>query len=158
MWTLEKKKWTLKKSDQLSPYSFSCLRAKSAADGNDGKRGGEKEKDRTAKYSQKTELKAAASSRAEEIATYTYTSFYIHIATIILMFYIAVLVGSLAAYATTGLMPLATAASLSPSKAANTFGCFSAFLRIFCATFIVATCVFTFVLKNCFNFFRKYNR
>ena len=43
--------WTLKKSDQLSPYSFSCLRAKSAADGNDGKRGGEKERDRTAKYS-----------------------------------------------------------------------------------------------------------
>lgn len=51
VWTLEKKKWTLKKSDQLSPYSFSCLRAKSAADQNDGKRGGEKEKDRTAKYS-----------------------------------------------------------------------------------------------------------
>jgi hypothetical protein len=35
VWTLKKKKWTLKKSDQLSTYSFSCLRAKSAADGND---------------------------------------------------------------------------------------------------------------------------
>ena len=42
VWTLEKEKWTLKKSDQLSPYSFSCLRVKSAADQNDGKRGGEK--------------------------------------------------------------------------------------------------------------------
>lgn len=42
VWTLEKKKWTLKKSDQLSPYSFSCLRVKFAADQNDGKRGGEK--------------------------------------------------------------------------------------------------------------------
>lgn len=39
VWTLEKKKWTLKKSDQLPPYSFFCLRVQSTVHRNDGKRG-----------------------------------------------------------------------------------------------------------------------
>lgn len=46
-----KEKVDIEKVRSAFPYSFSCLRAKSAADRNDGKRGGGKERDRTAKYS-----------------------------------------------------------------------------------------------------------
>lgn len=39
-----KEKVDIEKVRSAFPYSFPCLRAKSAADGNDGKRGGGKKK------------------------------------------------------------------------------------------------------------------
>ena len=46
-----KEKVDIEKVRSAFTYSFPCLRAKSAADGNDGNRGEGKERDRTAKYS-----------------------------------------------------------------------------------------------------------
>ena len=48
-----KEKVDIEKVRSAFPLFLFMPRAKSAADGNDGKRGGEKEKDRTAKYSKK---------------------------------------------------------------------------------------------------------